>query len=89
MAVQRQTVDLSAYQDLVVNYLRMSVRRPRGMLRVLGLGPQIQRDSGGTGFWHETYLMGGGMEAVDDDTNRPTGMAPPFWARPSNPIRRR
>ena len=23
--------------------------------------------------------MGGGMEAVYDDTNRPTGMAPPFW----------
>lgn len=25
------------------------------------------RNSGGTGFWHETYLMGGGMEAVYDD----------------------
>jgi Domain of unknown function (DUF4188) len=25
------------------------------------------RDSGGTGFWHETYLMGGGMEAIYDD----------------------
>jgi fumigallin biosynthesis monooxygenase-like protein len=25
------------------------------------------RDSGGTGFWHETYLIGGGMEAVYDD----------------------
>jgi hypothetical protein len=22
------------------------------------------RDSGGTGFWHETYLMRGGMEAI-------------------------
>lgn len=25
------------------------------------------RDSGGTGFWHETYFMRGGMEAVYDD----------------------
>jgi len=24
------------------------------------------RDSGGTGFWHETYFMRGGMEAVYD-----------------------
>ena len=25
------------------------------------------RDSGGTGFWHETYLKRGGMEAIYDD----------------------
>lgn len=25
------------------------------------------RDTGGTGFWHETYFMRGGMEAVYDD----------------------
>lgn len=25
------------------------------------------RDSGGTGFWHETYCMRGGMEAIYDD----------------------
>jgi hypothetical protein len=25
------------------------------------------RDSRGTGFWHETYLMQGGMEAIYDD----------------------
>lgn len=25
------------------------------------------RSSGGTGFWHETYFMRGGMEAVYDD----------------------
>ena len=129
MAVDRQTVDLSMYPDLVVVYLGMRVRRPRGMLRLLGLGPQIQkswkqqpdglllhedliwslipphtgmrqywrdldslerwtrsephklwwqqflRDSGGTGFWHETYFMGGGFEAIYDDMKRATGMA--------------
>ncbi|MDT5331988.1 MAG: hypothetical protein QOF31_3285 [Mycobacterium sp.] len=128
MAVDRQTVDLSEYPDLVVIYLGMRVRRPRGVLRLLGLGPKIQkswkerpdglllhedliwslipphlgmrqywrdldslerwsrsephklwwqqflRDAGGTGFWHETYLMGGGIEAIYDDMN-PIGMA--------------
>jgi Domain of unknown function (DUF4188) len=31
------------------------------------------RDSGGTGFWHETYLMQGGMEAIYDDLPNPVG----------------
>ena len=43
MRVERQTVDLSAYPDLVVVYLGMPVRRPRGLRRLLGLGPQIQK----------------------------------------------
>lgn len=25
------------------------------------------RDAGGTGFWHETYFMQGGMEAIYDN----------------------
>jgi len=33
------------------------------------------RDSGGAGFWHETYFRQGGMEAVYVDMNSPTGMA--------------
>ncbi len=31
------------------------------------------QDSGGTGFWHETYLMRGGMEAIYDDVAQPIG----------------
>lgn len=31
------------------------------------------RNSGGTGFWHETYLMQGGMEAIYDDVPQPIG----------------
>jgi hypothetical protein len=31
------------------------------------------RDSGGTGFWHEAYLMRGGMEAVYIDMPSPIG----------------
>jgi hypothetical protein len=32
-------------------------------------------DSGGTGFWHETYFMRGGMEAIYDDLAAPLGLA--------------
>jgi len=39
----RQTVDLSDYPEMVVVYLGMRVRRPRGLLRLIGLGPQIQK----------------------------------------------
>ncbi len=42
------------------------------------------RDSGGTGFWHETYLMTGGMEAIYDDVPEPIGFmkfAPVLAAR--------
>lgn len=45
---------------------------------------QFLRDSGGTGFWHETYFMRGGMEAVYDDMVRDTGFlkfAPQVMAR--------
>ena len=119
--VERQTVDLSAFPDLVVIYLGMRVNAWTGLKTLLGLGPQIKhsvaqkpdglllhedfimslvpvhlgmrqywrdfdaletwsrssphrdwwrdflRSSRGTGFWHETYFMRGGMEAVYDD----------------------
>ncbi|MFO0775145.1 MAG: DUF4188 domain-containing protein [Nitrospiraceae bacterium] len=32
------------------------------------------RDTGGTGFWHETYFMRGGMEAVYNDVPSPIGL---------------
>src|SRR3954467_8194243 len=31
------------------------------------------KDTGGTGFWHETYFMRGGMEAIYDDMVKATG----------------
>lgn len=43
MGPKRDTVDLSGYPDLVVIYLGMKVRRPRGLARLFGLGPQIQK----------------------------------------------
>jgi hypothetical protein len=126
--VNRRTVDLSQYPDLVVVYLGMRVNALTGIKTLLGLGPQIQksaadrpdglllhenllfglfpphagmrqywrdyeslerwtrsephrrwwtnflRDSGGTGFWHETYFMRGGMESIYDDVPGAVGM---------------
>lgn len=44
------------------------------------------RDSGGTGFWHETYLKRGGMEAIYGDVDMEIGFlrfAPVLEARGS------
>lgn len=127
MPVQRRTVDLSAYPNLVVVYLGMQVRTLVGIKTLLGFGPKIAksaadqpdgllrheaflwslfpphagirqywrdfesletwtrsephrawwknflRDSGGTGFWHETYFMQGGMEAIYGDVTQTMG----------------
>jgi hypothetical protein len=127
--VDRQTVDLSGYPDLVVIYLGMRVKSPRGLVSTFRLGPQIAKaaaakpdglllhesvywsllpphvgmrqywrdfdslerwarslphqtwwknflgDSGGAGFWHETYFMRGGMEAVYDDVGKLLGLS--------------
>jgi len=126
--VERRTVDLSQFPDLVVVYLGMRVNRLTGLKTLLGFGPKISnsvaaqpngllrhenfvmalfpthvgmrqywrdmdsllawtrsephrawwknflRDSGGTGFWHETYRMRGGMEAIYDDIAAPVGL---------------
>jgi len=126
--VNRQTVDLSGFPDLVVIYLGMRVQKVRGLGKLLQTGRQIQagvaerpdgllfhenlifsllpphvgmrqywrdldalegwtrelphkqwwqdflRDSEGTGFWHETYFMRGGMEAIFDDIRKPIGL---------------
>jgi len=129
MGVERRTVDLSGYPDLVVIYLGMRVNAWTGLKTLVGFGPKIDgavaaqpdglllherviyslipphlgmreywrdfdalerwarsaphrdwwqgflKDSGGTGFWHETYFMRGGVEAVYDDIPKPIGMA--------------
>jgi hypothetical protein len=41
-SVTRDTVDLSAYPDLVVIYLGMRVKTLQGLKTIFGLGPQIQ-----------------------------------------------
>ena len=125
--VDRRTVDLTGYPDLVVIYLGMRVNTLAGLKTLFGFGPRIAksvdarpdglllhenflfsmfpphagmrqywrdfdslerwarsephrewwrqylRDSGGTGFWHETYFMRGGMEAVFDNMVQATG----------------
>ena len=124
---KRETVNLSAYPELVVIYLGMRVNALTGFKTLLGFGPKISaavdarpaglllhenllfslrhfgmrqywrdfesleawsrsephrqwwqqflRDSGGTGFWHETYFRRGGIEAVYIDMKSPAGMA--------------
>jgi hypothetical protein len=126
--VSRQTVDLSAYPDLVVVYLGMRVNAFAGLKTVIGIGPRIAKsveekpdgllcheqifygifpfhigmrqywrdfesmeawtrsaphvewwkkflkDSGGTGFWHETYMLRGGFEAIYLDLAAPIGL---------------
>lgn len=125
--VNRQTVDLSAYPDLMVLYLGMRVNHLYGIRTFFCFGREISKsvadepdglllhepvyysffpmnmgmrqywrdlhsllafagsephrrwwldflaDSGGTGFWHETYSIKGGMEAVYDDVPKPLG----------------
>lgn len=127
--VNRQTVDLSEYPDLVVIYLGMQVYSFRGLLALGRLGKGIRQvhkkikpdgllahedfafaqfplhvafrqywrdfdslerwtrelphqawwrdflaDSEGTGFWHETYSIRGGIEAVYDDMRPVPGL---------------
>ena len=41
--VNRETVDLSGYPELIVIYLGMRVTRPRGVLKLLKLGREIKQ----------------------------------------------
>ena len=41
--VTRQTVDLSAYPDLVIIYLGMRANTLRGVKTILSIGPQITK----------------------------------------------
>ena len=43
MKVQRETVDLSAFPDLVVIYLGMRANSLKGISRIIKLGPQIDK----------------------------------------------
>ncbi|HXW76651.1 MAG TPA: DUF4188 domain-containing protein, partial [Candidatus Eremiobacteraceae bacterium] len=59
--VNRQTVDLSEYPDLVVIYLGMRVNSLRGLGRIARMGPEIQRsvDAKPDGLLkHELMLFG-------------------------------
>jgi len=124
--VERTTVDLSDYPDLVIMYLGLSLRSPRGIFTVLKFMHRIRRavkekpdglllhepvvfvpftfglrqywrdfdsleawagapthrawwteylrDAKGTGLWHETYFMHGGVEAIYDNLGARTGL---------------
>jgi fumigallin biosynthesis monooxygenase-like protein len=60
MNVSRQTVDLSAYPDLVVIYLGMRVNAMTGLKTLFGFGPRIDRavkDAPDGLLLHESFLM--------------------------------
>jgi len=65
--VNRQTVDLSPYPDLIVIYLGMRLRHPRGLVKFFKLGAEIRKsvDAGPDGLLcHENLLFSpvhGGM----------------------------
>lgn len=124
--VERKTVDLEAYPDLVIMYLGLSLRSPRGIPTILRFMSRIRgavkerpdglllhepvvfppfqvgmrqywrdfdsleawaraaphrdwwkeylRNTKGTGLWHETYFMQGGVEAIYDNVPSATGL---------------
>lgn len=128
MPASRQTVDLSAFPDLVVIYLGMRVEKFSGLSTLIRFGSEIQasvdarpegllvhenitfgfvpphagmrqywrdfdslehwtramphqrwwreflRDPKGVSFWHESYSMRGGMEAIYDNVRTPIGL---------------
>jgi hypothetical protein len=90
--MERQTVNLDDYPDLVVIYLGMRQywRDLDSLERWTRSEPHrkwwldFARDSGGTGFWHEAYFMRGGIEAIYDDVYAEIGLgafAPTMRAR--------
>jgi len=58
--VERRTVNLSTYPDLVVIYLGMRVNRLTGMKTLLGFGPQISSSAAAQPeglLRHETFIF--------------------------------
>jgi len=59
--------------------MRQYWRDPESLLKWTRSEPHRQwwqnflKDSRGTGFWHETYFLRGGMEAIYDDIVPPIG----------------
>ena len=60
MKVNRQTVDLSGFPDLVVIYLGMRVNRVTGIKTLIGFGPRIDRGVSAKPdglLFHEPFLF--------------------------------
>lgn len=69
-SVERRTVDLSPYPDLVVMDLGLRVRSLRGLPTLIGFGPAIAKavTAKPDGLLLRENLERGGMEAVYDGT---------------------
>ncbi len=78
-SVKEQPDGLLCHENFVLSFFPMHAgmrqywRDMDSLLRWTRSDPHRQwwknflRDSGGTGFWHETYTLRGGMEAIYDD----------------------
>ncbi|SPE17415.1 conserved hypothetical protein [Candidatus Sulfotelmatomonas gaucii] len=78
-SVKEQPDGLLCHENFVFSFFPMHAgmrqywRDMESLLRGTRSDPHRQwwknflRDSGGTGFWHETYTLRGGMEAIYDD----------------------
>src|ERR671913_517640 len=89
MVPRRQAADLSAYPDLVVIYLGMRARTPRGALTILKYGPRIRRSAAAKpdGLLRHEMLMWGlgpphvGMRQYWARLRRPRAVGAPRAAR--------
>ena len=64
---ERQAIDLSQFPDLVVIYLGMRVRSPRGVLTLLKFGRKILkavREQPDGLLLHESQVLGRGVRAA-------------------------
>ena len=90
--VNRRTVDLSGFPNLVVIYLGMRVNRLTGLKTLFGFGPRISSSAAAQPdglLLHEPVFYSmfpphGGIEAIYDDMPHPIGLlrfAPEVQAR--------
>jgi hypothetical protein len=80
-----QPEGLLRHENLIYSLFPMHIgmrqywRDPESLLAWTRSDPHRQwwkdflNNSGGTGFWHETYFLRGGMEAIYDDVQKPVG----------------
>ena len=71
MKALRQTVDLSAYPDLVVIYLGMTVNMLTGIKTLFGFGPKIEGSVAGRPQWFCRTEPAPSLR-----------LTPPLWSRP-------
>lgn len=83
-AVKQKPEGMLLHEGLVFSFRQFGVRqywRDFETLEAWASAPphrdwwrEYLQDTKGTGFWHETYFLGGGMEAIYDNMRSPVGL---------------